>query len=247
MRRRIGLIVAGVVVAGLVIGLAASAMGEDQGASTAKPSRTITVTSTATVKAAPDEAVVNFGVRSEDPDSEAALAQTAKDMQSVLDALKGAGIAQKDIQTLNLGLDQRVENRGTVSEQRIFVASNSVQVTVQDLDTIGGVIDAAVTAGADSVNDIRFQLSDPNTIRTDALSQAVTGARTKADALAEAAGAKVLGVVTINEEGFRAPVPRAAFDQAALGFALAEPVATPVVAPNSLQVSVTVSVVWEID
>ena len=247
MGRRTGLIVAGVVVAGLVIALAASAMGEDQGTSSAKPSRTITVTSTATVKAPPDEAVVNFGVRSEDPDSEAALAQTAKVMQSVLDALKGAGIAQKEIETLNLGLDQRVENRGTASEQRIFVASNSVQVTVQDLDTIGGVIDAAVTAGADSVNDIRFQLSDPNTIRTDALSQAVTGARTKADALAEAAGAKVLGVVTINEEGFRAPVPRFAFNQATLGFAAADVAPTPVVAPNSLQVSVTVSVVWEID
>ena len=115
MSRRTGLIVAIVVVAGLVIILAASAMGGDQVSSTAKPTRTITVTSTATVKATPDEAVVNFGVRSEDPDSAAAFAQTAKDMQAVLDALKGAGVAKEDIQTLNVGLDQRVENRGKPS------------------------------------------------------------------------------------------------------------------------------------
>lgn len=246
MNRRMGVIVGIVAATGLVIGFAASAMGSDQVSSTAKPSRTITVSSTATVKAKPDEALVNFGVRSLDADSTVAMAQNAKDMQAVLDALKGAGIAQKDIQTLDLGLDQHVENRGTPSEQRVFVATNSVQVIIHDLGTIGHVIDVAVGAGADSVNDIRFQLSDPNTIRTDALSQAVKGARTKADALAQAAGAKVLGVVTIDEQSFHAPVYRAPF-QGDLAFGAAAMSPTPVVPPDSLQVSVTVSVVWEID
>jgi uncharacterized protein YggE len=246
MSRRMWVTLGIVAAAALVIGFAASAMAGDQASSTAKPSRTITVTSTATVKAKPDEALVNFGVRSEDADSAAAMALNAKDMQAVLDALKSAGIADKDIQTLDVGLDQRVENRGQPSERRVFVASNSVQVTVHDLGTIGRVIDAAVGAGADSVNDIRFLLSDPNTIRTDALSQAVKGARTKADALAQAAGATVLGVVTINEEAFRAPVYHAAFEQK-LAFGAIERAPTPVVAPDSLEVSVTVTVIWEID
>jgi uncharacterized protein len=246
MNRRTMVILGIVAAAALVIGFAASAMGSDQASSTAKPSRTITVTSTATVKAKPDEALVTFGVRSEDADSTAAMAQNAKDMQAVLDALKAAGIAGKDIQTLGIGLDQRIEKRGQPSERRIFVASNSVQVTIHDLGTTGRVIDAAVGAGADSVSNIQFLLSDPNTIRTDALSQAVKGARTKADALAQAAGAKVLGVVTINEEAFRAPVYRAPFQQK-LGFIGAAAAPTPVVPPDSLEVSVTVSVVWEID
>jgi uncharacterized protein YggE len=246
MNRRTMVILGIVAAAALVIGFAASAMGSDQASSTAKPSRTITVTSTATVKAKPDEALVNFGVRSEDADSAVAMAQNAKDMQAVLDALKAAGIADKDIQTLDVALDQRVENRGRPSERTVFVASNSVQVTIHALASIGHVIDAAVGAGADSVNDVRFLLSDPNTIRTDALSQAVKGARTKADALAQAAGAKVLGVVTINEEAYRAPVYHAPFQQK-LAFGAVAAAPTPVVAPNSLEVSVTVTVVWEID
>ncbi len=104
------------------------------------------------------------------------------------------------------------------------------------------MIDAAVKAGADSVNDIEFQLANPNTIRIDALSPAVAGARTKADALARAAGAQVVRVVTINEQNYRAPGYRAPFAEAALGAG----VPTPVVPPGSLQVSETVSVVWEI-
>lgn len=246
MNRRVGVIAAVVLVAALVLGFAASAMGDDA-TPAGKPARTITVSSTATVKATPDEAVVNFGVRSEDANSAVAFEQNAKDMKAVLDALAAAGVDEKDIQTLNVALDQRVENRGKPNEHRSFVATNSVQVKILDLDAVGDVIDAAVQAGADSVNDIRFELSDPNEVRTDALTQAVKGARTKVDALAAAASADVLGVVSINEDAFRQPVYRSAYSHdALLSFGASEAAPTPIVTPDSLQVSVTVSVVWEI-
>ncbi len=242
MTRRTGLTVAGAVVIGVVTWLAATAIAQDDVSAGGKPSRTITVTSTATVKAAPDEAVVDLGVRSESADGTDAFAQNAKAMQAVLEALRSAGIADEDVQTTNVSLDQRTENRGKPDERQVSVASNSVQVTIHDFSAVGSVIDAAVGAGANSVNDIRFQLANPHEVRTDALHQAVTGARAKADALAEAASVRVVAVVTIDEQNFQQPVYRAVFDQAAL----AAPVPTPVVPPSSLQVSETVQVVWEI-
>jgi uncharacterized protein YggE len=241
MTKRTWTVVIAAVVAGLVVWFAATAFAQGGASPTAKPARTITVSSTATVKVPPDEAVVDLGVRSESPDSAAAFAQNAKDMQAVLDALKAAGVADTDLQTTNVSLQQRVENRGKPNEQRVFVASNSVQVTIHDLTSVGSVIDAAVNAGADSVNDIRFQLSNPNTVRTDALTQAVAGARTKADALAHAAGAEVVRVVTIEEQNFRPPVY-----ERSLAALPAPGVVTPVVPPSSLEVSETISVVWEI-
>jgi len=243
VNRRPGVILALAVVAGVVIWIAATAMADNGSSTTGKPARTITVSSRATVKVQPDEAVVNLGVRSEATDGAAAFAQNAKDMRAVLDALKAAGVSDEDLQTLNVGLDQHVENQGKPSEQRTFVASNSLQVTIHDLASVGSIIDAAVGAGADSVNDIRFQLSDPNAVRSDALTQAVTGARTKADALASAADATVVRVVTIDEQNFQPPI----YDQAFAGVAAAVPApVTPVVPPSSLEVSVTISVVWEI-
>jgi uncharacterized protein len=241
MSRRTWTIV--VVVAGaLVLWVAATALAQDSPPLSAKPVRTITVTSTASVKAAPDEAVVNLGVRSEAPDSAAAFAQNAEDMQTVLDAVKTAGVDEKDIQTTNVSLEQRVTNSGKPNEQQAFVATNSVRVTIHDLSSVGSVIDAAVRAGADAVNDIRFQLSDPDAVRTDALRQAVAGARAKADALASAADAEVLRVVTIDEQNYRPPVYQAALSAGAL----AAPAPTPIVPPSSLEVAETVSVVWEI-
>ncbi len=167
-----------------------------------------------------------------------------EELQAVLDALKAAGIDQADIQTLAVTLSQRTIDHGKPSEHRVFVASNRVEVTIHDLSTVGTVIDAAVVAGADSVQDVRFQLADPNQVRTDALATAVRGARIKADALAEAAGAHVVRVVTIQEDTYREPVYRAAVPYAA-GLAALAP--TPVVPPKSLEASVTVTVVWEID
>jgi len=178
MTRRTWIVAVAAVVAGLVIWFAATAFAQGGASGSAKPARTIAVSSTATVKAHPDEAVVDLGVHSESADSTEAFARNAKEMQAVLDALKTAGIADTDIQTTNVSLQQRVANRGKPNEQYVFVASNAVQVTIHDLSSVGSVIDAAVKAGADSVNDIEFQLANPNTIRTDALSQAVAGART---------------------------------------------------------------------
>ncbi|MGE5225587.1 MAG: SIMPL domain-containing protein [Planctomycetaceae bacterium] len=244
--RRTWIVLAGIGALALVVVLTVNAMAQDPGTSTAKPARTITVSSTATVKATPDEAVVGFGVTAQDAGSAAAFAQNAKDMQAVLDALNASGIAEKDIKTLNVGLSRRTVDRGKPTEHTVFVASNSIEVTVHDLSAVGSVIDAAVGAGADSVKGVRFQLSNPDTIRTDALTQAVEGAREKADALAAAAGTQVVRVVTIDEETYRqpayaSPVAGFALQQAALSAA-----PTPVVAPDSLQASVTVSVVWEI-
>lgn len=242
MGRRFLPIMLAVLVVGLVVGFGARAMAQDDGSSSQKPARTITVSSTASVKTAPDEAVVTLGVRSESADSATAFAQNAKEMQAVLDALKAAGIEQKDIQTLNVGLERQTIDRGKPSEHDVFVATNQVQVTIHDLSSIGSVIDAAVNAGADSVQDIRFELENPNTVRNDALTEAVRGARAKADALASAAGTSVVRVVTIQEETYRQPVFAAALP-AALGEGA---VTTPIVPPDTLQASVTIQVVWEI-
>jgi uncharacterized protein len=242
MSRRTWIVAGALIVALVVIAFAATALAQGDSSAGGKPVHTIRVSSTATVKASPDEAVVGLGVHSEAAASADAFARNAEDMQAVLNALKAAGIDEKDIQTTNVSLQQRVTGRGTANEQQLFVASNAIRVTIHDLSAVGSVIDAAVGAGADSVNDIRFQLANPDVVRTDALTQAVTGARAKADALADAADATVVRVVTIDEQNYQPPIYDAPMATAALGAAAS----TPIVPPSSLDVTETVSVVWEI-
>src|ERR671936_2698920 len=154
------------------------------------------------------------------------MSQNARDMQAVLDAVETAGVDKKDIRTLAVRLEQQTLDRGKPTERKVYVASNQIEVTIHDLSSVGSVIDAAVRAGADSVGNISFQLANPNQVRTDALKQAVRGARAKADALAEAAGTSVERVVSIDEQTYREPTYKYAFDTA---LALPGAAPTPVV------------------
>ena len=117
---------------------------------------------------------------------------------------------------------------------------------IRDLTAIGDVIDAAVGAGADSVNDIRFELESPADARTDALEQAVQGARTKADAIAGAAGTQVTAVLAVTEEGASNPPYFSPYRLANVGFAVAD-YGTPIAPPDELDIRVTVTVVWSVE
>ena len=62
------------------------------------------------------------------------------------------------------------------------------------------------------------------------------------DALAQAAGSSVVSVVTIDQQSFREPAYHAAY----AGLTVNQALPSPVVPPNNLTSSVTVSVVWQI-
>jgi hypothetical protein len=235
-------VIAAVVATALVVGLAMQGFAASQTTSndTAKP-KTITVTSTATVSTSPDIAVFDVSVRGESADGSQAFDLAARKAANVLRAVRGAGVAQKDLTTLSVGLNRQVIDRGQSTERTVYVASQRVEVVVRDLDSVGAVLDAAVAGGADGINDIRFDLGDTNAAQTDALAEAVTRSRAKADAIAQAAGSQVTGLLTVTEGRSRRPFVRTANTAYLSG-----DFATRIVPPNELDTRVTVTVVWSV-
>jgi uncharacterized protein YggE len=236
-----------VLVVGLVVGFGANALAGDGGsgpASAPTPPRTITVTSTASVGTAPDEAVIEFGMRSEGADSGAAYDANGTKSDAVLAALLDAGLTKDDVETQSQNVDRQTKDRGTPSERTVYVASTQISVTVHDLKAVSSVIAAAVNAGADSVHGLRFQVGDQTSARQDALAAAVRGAKRKADAIAAAAGTSVSGVVQVREESSNSR-PYYYRGEALASFAV--PAAAPaIVAPQTVSTQVTVTVIWAI-
>ncbi|HVF08190.1 MAG TPA: SIMPL domain-containing protein [Actinomycetota bacterium] len=229
-------------VAVVVVALGARAMAQDPAGDADR--RTITVSSSATVGSEPDQADLQLGVETEAVDSADALARNGRVTDDVLAALERAGIARDDVQTQRLDVYRRTVDRNTPQERSVFVADSTLAVTVRDIDTVGAVIKAGVGAGATSVRNVRFEVSDPAKARTQALEQAVEGACVKADALADAAGATVTGVDRIVEEGAARPVYEEAYRAAALSAVAAD---LEVVPPDELDTSVTITVIWTIE
>lgn len=234
----VALVVAAAIIGASLLGAQAFAGdGSDGGGD-----KTISVTSTASVGTEPDEAVVTLGISTQDPDSATALGRNGTTVDAVVAAIEAAGVAKDDVHTTRLDLNKRTIHRRTPQEATVYVADSALEVTVRDLDTVGEVIQAGVEAGANSVRGVRFDVSDPAQARVEALDAAVKGARTKADAMAAAAGATVTGVVTIEEQGTSQPGYRAVADQAYYAGALT----AEVVAPDQIQTQVTVIVTWAI-
>lgn len=175
----------------------------------------ITVSGEGEVAVAPDMAIVNLSVVREADTAKAALAANSAAMKQVLDALKGAGIADRDVQTTNFSIMPRYQQppRDKPQDPKIigYAVSNEVTVRLRKLDEAGGLIDKVVGLGVNQGGGINFVKEDLKAVMTEARKRAVADAIEKARTLAEAAGAKLGPVLAINEGGGPSrPLPYAA-------------------------------------
>ena len=217
----------------LVLPLAAPVLAEDA------MTRTISVTGTGTVEAAPDMATLMIGVTTQGATAAEALAANSKATDAVIARLTASGVEARDMQTSNLSINPNWSgydsSTPTISG---YVASNMLTVRVRALDTTGAVLDAAVADGANTLNGLTFGLANPEPAYNEARKEAVADARAKAELLATAAGVKLGQVVSIADAGAMtdpAPMYR--------DVAAASPV--PVVG-GELGLVANVSVSWEI-
>ncbi len=240
--KRIGYMVAGVVL-GAIVALQVPSLAQDTGNSdTTTTQRTVTVVGTATIKSAPDEAVISLGVQTQAATAQGALNQNAERMVAVLQALFGQGIGKDDIATSYVSLYPTYGNTGM--EITGYQAANQVDVTVREMDKVGAVIDASVEAGANLSSGISFRLSDQNQGVNEALQAAVADARSKAESLAAAGDAQLGQVVTITEMSSPSSVPPIYYERDAMAGA-GGAVSTPI-QPPTLETQVSVSVTWEL-
>jgi uncharacterized protein YggE len=171
------------------------------------PAATITVPGEGSVRVEPDVADLRLGVVSTRPTAAAARSAAAETMQAILAALTGAGIARRDLQTALVGLDA-VRDYATASPTVTgYQMTNTVQATVRAIDTVGAAIDAALAAGATSMDGLSFRVADPTEGLAEARRRAVADARSRATTLAAEAGVVLGGVVAIAEGSTFAPGP----------------------------------------
>ena len=203
------------------------------------PPAAISVTGEATVSVPPDLAEIDGGVTSEAKTAREASEANNAAMGKVLQALKGAGIEEKDIQTARLSLQpQSAPNRSGPSAIAGYRASNRVTVRVRDVTKVASVIDTLVGAGANEIGGINFVVSQASKLLDEARERAVADARRKAEIYAKAAGVTLGAPLSISEEGNSAPAP---YRRMAAGMAVSAPVAQ---GEETLQVTGSVS--WAI-
>jgi uncharacterized protein YggE len=203
---------------------------------------TVAVTGTGRVERTADLALATFVIEATRPTAADARRDAAGVATAVIEALAGAGIPRADLRTAGLDLVPNWEQEGNRSVRRGFTVTNRVGATVRDLELVGRVIDAGLAAGATGLDGVQLLLADPAPAADEARRLAVADARARAEAIVSAAGLSLGRLVSIAEGGAGpAPMPHPAMRLEAF----AADVPTPVL-PGRIEVSVSVSAVWEL-
>ena len=173
-------------------------------AQTATEAPVLRVQGSAEIRVVPDLAVVRLGVANEAPTAQEAQQAVNEASDAILDAVRRAGIDERNVQTVRLVLSPIYSSRrpNDTQEPRIvgYRASNTVSVRAEDLSFVAPVIDAALEAGANQLEGVSFGLQDDQAIKQQALRQAIEEAHGKADAMAAALGVELDAIISVTEE-----------------------------------------------
>jgi uncharacterized protein len=156
------------------------------------------------VQAVPDRAWITITAESRASNPRDAQKRNADAMNPVLDKLKGR-VAADAIKTIGYDLQQEWDFVNNRRVSRGYVARNTVDVRVDQIDRVGELLEMAVGSGATSVGGIRFDLKNRAGLERDALRLAVIDAKAKAEAAASGAGRVVDRILRIDEQGGIAP------------------------------------------
>lgn len=184
-------------------------------------------------------ALIRAGVVTEATSASDALQQNSAAMQKVLDGLKKAGVAEKDIQTSRFDVQPRYSQQKSSSARQIagYQVVNQVTVVVRKLEGLGGLVDKLVSLGANRFDGIQFEVSGFEKKKDEARRDAMKNALRMAKLYAEASGASLGDVLQISEGSGPSGGP------VVLGRARGAMAAAPV-APGEMELEVRVHVIW---
>jgi uncharacterized protein len=208
--------------------------------------RSISLNGHGEVRVAPDLAIVTMGVMSSAVTAQEALAANTKAMTELMAALKAANIEPKDIQTSNFSVNPRYDygqNNGQPAKLTGYDVANNVTVTLRKIDSMGDLLDKAVSAGSNQINGVSFSVANPQDAMDEARKDAVKDAKRKADLYAAATSTTIGNLISLSEGVSTEPQPMMMRGKMMAASSDSSPVP---IAQGEQVISVDVNVAWEI-
>lgn len=168
---------------------------------------TVQVIGSASVQVKPDMAIINIGVTTEDASAQSAVERNTTATAKMIAEVEAASVANRDIRTSHFAVYPQYRTEAETKRQLVtYHVSNTVTVTIRDLDHLGDILTKVVAAGSNQISGPAFAVSEPEKYLKEARAKAVENALAKANTYANAAGLKLGTILTIAEESSAAPV-----------------------------------------
>jgi uncharacterized protein YggE len=210
----------------------------------------ISVTGEGVVMAEPDLAIVAIGVVSRGETAREALSANNSDMERVVEAISRTGVEPRDIGTTGFYINPVYDSpppprpgEAAIGPRVIgYEVTNEVTVRIRNLATSGAVLDEVVTAGANRVHSIQFDIDEKGRFEEEAIALAIGDARRKAEIMAEAAGVRLTRVLAVSISNYMPPPPM--FAERAV--AMSAPAPDVPILGGERSITATANMEWEI-
>ena len=161
----------------------------------------ILVTGSGTVYGEPDLAVLDLGVNIVNDDLAAASDEANEAIRSIIEALTEAGVAENDIRTAyyNIWREERFGPEGGATETPQYRVTNTLIVTVREVERAGELLSLSLSAGANTVGGIQYTFANPEELAGEARELAMKNARAKAEQFADLGGVTLGPVLMITD------------------------------------------------
>ena len=155
-------------------------------------------------KITPDVAHADISVVTNAETAATAAAENARLMSTVRAALQRAGVPREAISGAGYSVDTNFRYEQGTQIQDGYRATNTLRVETRQFDRLGEITDAALAAGANRIQQVRFTSSDTEGARQKAITAAVERARADAEAMARAAGGRLGALLELSTSRFDA-------------------------------------------
>ena len=201
--------------------------------------RTLTVSATDSISVEPDQAILHIGFVTQPQDAKGAYAEGTRASNSIISALKQAGVADTAIRSESQYLD-----RDWSTKLRKYTLHQDWTVKVAP-ERAAEILDTAINAGATSSGQIEWTVKDEKALEAQALDRAAARARANAEVLAKGMSVRLGSLVYVSNQmsapSFPRPMPMMAMKSAQ---ADAQPLA---IEPHQVSREATVYAVFAIE
>jgi uncharacterized protein YggE len=222
-------------------------LGSSMAALADQEPRTISVSGTGTVDAAPDIARLRLAVQRRDLNMQAARDATVKVSRDFIALCKRLGIKESKVRTAGLTIqpEYRWDQKQGLQVFTGYFVQRQLEVELNDLDKLGELIEGAVNAGVNEVSPPELDNSQRRELARQALAAAATDARSNAQRIADTLGVKLGALRTIDAHSNQPPPPRPMMRMAAMS-AEADGGAGASYTPGEISVDAQVSATFDV-
>jgi len=210
------------------------------------PSRTVTVSGEGKTTVSPDLAMLTFAVVSQGTNPEVIQAANTEKINKAIEFVKSQGVAPADIKTTSYNLYPRYRYNQDRGESSIsgYELNQTVTIKIRNLDNVSKIVGGLPAAGINQISSLQYTLENPELQRDAARSEAFKNAYEKARIMANQNGVRLARVISFSESTDGSVYPPIYYERAMSS--MKDAGGSPTLEPGSEEITIRVSVVYEI-